>query len=535
MNLSKSCSFLKMRRKKHLNSILGTFYEDTKTIDIKNYDLDSFEDSIDSWLNYTTFFHEQMHYYQFASSSLGLFLTCLEDLKFELILPFISELDYTPPFIGSAENKEREFNAEIRKIRQKYGIDEDPPENYNFIGDIFNFISEIDLIMWILEGGFTHDELEPYKKEVNSTLKFLDNIYYYLFQLYEHTGKDLSTIYDDLKKEIQKINLPKKDIILIKMDSGESLGYNQILEAHSRYCELTRLTSYIYRYKETRVLKSVKKILTTQDYYQDAYNMYKSIVVNIGECDELFDIFIFCLICDYAINIPIPQTPQITDSILVLYDFNYMTPGLRFINICRAVNSIFLNNTDTDINSIGDYKLLELGTLDDWSDFIKLLYDRISEKTGYASPLSIAKAFIDNEYKFDISSLQHAPFDYDNFIFLEACKIRLEHPLFFINPELFRLIDREKYIEISNSQGPRVMKVKKGFATLYNNKIGDLNDEEKGRRFNGYLIKNILTTYYSGLFYGCEQDVDPNKIFMVKTQDAEKVINDKFGKIKRFW
>lgn len=64
--------------------------------------------------------------------------------------------------------------------------------------------------------------------------------------------------------------------------------------------------------------------------------------------------------------------------------------------------------------------------LSDWNKAIDIIYEGINKKTGYSSPITKAKAFIENEYKFT----DHLSFDYDNIVFMEACKTRLQYPLF---------------------------------------------------------------------------------------------------------
>lgn len=492
-NLSESCSFLKMRNKTRLNSILGTFDTITRTIKIDDFDLDNFADTIDSWLSYYTFYHEQAHYYQFTSSTLGLLLTCLVDVELELIAPLVNELDFVPPFINCVEEQATEFNKKIHSFQENFGFKEDfgfkkeQTELLNYVQILLDDISDIELFIFVLEGGFSPEKMEQITKNRPLRTNYLMKIYQYISQFYNHAGKDLSTFYDDIEKKLQesKIKLPKNNIIFMKSSNGLAFGYNYILEAHARYCELTRLLSDIERFNEPEVLVKVKNKLIQPDDYQTAYNLFTSIVANITKELIPFNVFVFCLVCDYTINIPIPQIPQIRDSIEALYNFNLMMPGPRFVSICRALNHVIQNSSTINIDDL-DFEraqFLELKTLNEWNRLIYFLYDIISKETGYPSPISIANAFIENNYTFDVKNLQYLPFDYDNAVFLEACKIRIKYPLFFINPELFRLIDREKYIEISNTQGSPIMRIKSGLATLYNS---NSNANEKQQ---GYLIK----------------------------------------------
>lgn len=173
-----------------------------------------------------------------------------------------------------------------------------------------------------------------------------------------------------------------------------------------------------------------------------------------------------------------------------------------------------------------EIKMLQLKTLDDWNKIINIIYDGISKETRFSSPLSIAQAFIDNNYKFDIEILQNYPFDYDNYLFLEACKTRLEYPLFFINPELFRLIDREKYIEISNRQGPTFIQIGEKQASLYNN--------HESLKSQGYLLKKIFTDYISTLFFGIEVNSSFEKKNIGQINEAKEIICSRYGKFKHY-
>ena len=110
--------------------------------------------------------------------------------------------------------------------------------------------------------------------------------------------------------------------------------------------------------------------------------------------------------------------------------------------------------------------------------------------------------------------------------FLEACTIRLKYPLFFINPELFRLIDREKYIEISNSQGPSFIQIGEKQASLYNN--------HENLKSQGYLLKKTFTDYISSLFFGIEANGDVEKKIIGQINEAKEIICSRYGKFKHY-
>lgn len=523
MNLSKNCSFLKMRKRIRFNSISGIFDTLTGTINIKDFNLDAHENDYDSMFSILTFCHEQMHYYQFISSSLGLYLSCLEDVEHEIMAFLINEFDFAPPLVNCLEKNANIYNEILNKKRQELGIE--LGENKCLIEDIILNISEIEILIWAMEGGYSKKEMELIinQKSINFSRNINTRIYPHLYNLYEHTGKNLNSIYEncfrDLKREIDV--LCKSSLSFVLLENGETLGYKQILESHARYCEITRLISYIDRFHE-EYLMTMKGILTKQDDYQIAYNIFKTIVVNMKGCDELFLIFVFCLICDYSINIPMPQTPQIAESFIALFDVNWIFPGWRFVHICKAVNKCFSKKDVTDM----EITRFELKSLDDWNKIIDIIYEGISKETYFSSPLSIAHAFIDNDYKFDIEILQNYPFDYDNYLFLEACKTRVEYPLFFINPELFRLIDREKYIEISNRQGPSVIQIGEKQASLYNN--------HENLKSQGYLLKKIFSDYISTLFFGIELNSDFEKKIIGQINKAKEIICSRYGKFKHY-
>ncbi len=531
-NLSESCSFLKMRSKAKLNSPLGTFDTITRTIETDKYYLDNLTDAVDSWLHYCTFFHEQMHYYQFASSSLGLFFTCLMDMEYEIIAPLVQELDFIPPFINCVENQADEFNKRLHSLREMLGYKKEQAQSFDYVQKLLDEISDIELFLFVLEGGFPPEQLEQVTKGRPLRTSLMNKIYYYVSRLYDHTGKDLNAFYDSMKKKYS----PKKsklancnEIMLMSAPNGLAFGYNMILESQARYCELTRLLSYMGRFNEPENLVKVRQELLKKDDYQIAHNIFASVVTHLSKEMTPIHVFLFCLVCDYAIHIPIPQTPQLGDSFLALYDFNLIMPGPRFISICSALNRALKDGSDISAKEWdwGKVQFLELKTLDEWNRLIYILYDVISKDTGYPSPISIANAFIENNYTFDAWRMDFFPVDYDNAVFLEACKTRIKYPLFFINPELFRLIDRKKYIEISNSQGPPAMKVKKGLISFSKRKNHEMQQ--------GYLVKRVLSKYLSGLFFGYEANMDPKKYFGVSIQDVEMVIKDRYGKIKRFY
>ncbi len=525
MNLSENCLFLKMRNKMKLNSVFGSFDTITKFIEIKDFDLfdtNAIEANVESWLNYYTYYHEKMHYYQFTSTSLGLFITCLEDLKLDSIIPFINELDFVPPFIDCVEEHEKEFNQKIYLMRDKLGISKYQTKELDYIKVLFDSLSEAELLMWIMEGGFSEKELELITKNTPFTNYGIRKIYSFISEYYKLAGKDLFTFYSSFLKDFEKskIQIPSPQFYFVELDNGVSFGYNHILEAQARYCELTRLISNVRRFGDNNIHKSVKNILTKQDYYQEAYNIFKSIVVNIERCDQYFIIFVFCLICDYAINIPIPQIPQLEESYASLLDLTIMLPAVRFFHICFAVNEVIIK-CDTCMK-LQKNDIFNPRALSDWNKAIDIIYEGINKKTGYSSPITKAKAFIENEYKFT----DHLSFDYDNIVFMEACKTRLQYPLFFINPELFRLIDRKTYIELTNKHQAPIMQLNKEIRCYHEN-----TDDEM---IQGFWFKCIISRYASKLFWGTECNPDLAQFFDSNKEVFEKAIFDKYGKVKPF-
>lgn len=268
MNLSKNCSFLKMRKIIKFNSISGIFDTATGAINIKDFNLDVHENDYNFMSSILTFCHEQMHYYQFTSSSLGLYLTCLEDIEHEIMAFLINEFDFVPPPVNCLEKKANLYNEILNKKRHELGIE--LSENKCLVEDIIQNISEIEILIWAMEGGNSKKEMELNinQKYINFSKNINTRIYPHLYQLYEHTGKKLNNIYEDcfrnFKKEID--DLCKTSLSFVLLENGVTLGYKQILESHARYCEITRLISYIDRFHE-EYLMTMKGILTKQDDY----------------------------------------------------------------------------------------------------------------------------------------------------------------------------------------------------------------------------------------------------------------------------
>ena len=530
-NLSESCSFLRARGKARLNSPLGTFDAITKTINIDYYNLENVAKNMDSCLSYYTYYHEQMHHYQYTASTLGLFYTYLMDVEYERISLLVDELDFTPPLLSCVEKQNIEWNEKLHPLREKLGFKNKYTEPLDYLQILLDEISDIELFLFILEGGFSLEKLEKITRNRPIRTDLICEMYYFISYYYDLTGKKLGAFYDDAIKETRngkQISDKNNPIILMPLPNGLTFGYYAVLESHARYCELTRVLSDMGKYHKPEILVRVKKELTKQDDYQTAYNLFASMVIHIPKELTPLSVFLFCLVCDYTIHIPVPQTPGLKDSLLVMSDFNLMMPAPRFVSICCAVDRAVKADTVIKLNDLkyGKNQLLERKTLDEWNRLIYFLYDIISKDTGYPSPIRIAKAFLENDDAFNEKNMSHFPFEYDNAVFWEACKTRIEYPLFFINPELFRLIDRKKYIEISNAQGAPAMQLQKELIFY----------ERKGQWIGqGYLLKRVLSHYLSALFFGYEQDMDLEKYFGVSMQDVENAVYNKYGKVKRFW
>ena len=308
-------------------------------------------------------------------------------------------------------------------------------------------------------------------------------------------------------------------------------------EGAARVIDFSKIEEYKFRFPKDNNngffenLEKLDKKLKEDHNYSEAYKIYRSF---INFEDRLWSDCLFLVLCDFAINMPLP--PLDRDRIIFgLVSPNCFLPQNRFVTLCsilreyvndNGVIGIKRNDELHELVEQNGYTIIELdyNSIDDWNQLIVSFYEFVEEKSSLPSPLTLAKEFL--SILKDAEETQNNLYTLNNFLkkFKTACEIRLECPAFICHPQLVNMLDRKMYLKLSNQLGSSIMSIDERVRIRENFDAYDVTSD---------ITRHIYITVLNNLYFKDKISISDiiSKIPEVKEEDVMYVINKLFGDI----
>ena len=516
-NLSMNCSFLRMGARTN-----NLFFE-ASSFNLKNFLINinwERDEKFSLWMERLwPILHEKYHHLQLYSSTLGLFYCLCNQYKENVV--------------------EGLFRREGKHPPLRDCLDQD--ETWRFLKNGFYLIEY--LTFWI-NGDFSDEEL----KSENNQLDYggissnqLQELFYIFGKIFNECGIKSLDINEfnksntsDRRNEIKKLYREHgvdDSVTLIQKNDGKCLGAIDILEGAARIIDLSKIDEYKSRFsKDKDILEKFERKLNENNLHSDAYDFYSS-CVNIENIDKVWTNSMFLVLCDYAINIPLPLFDS-PETALVLYSPQWFLPQHRFIHLLlilkrlSANNKLFVNFDPDELQKFEEkgysFRELDNNSIDDWNELIVDFYEVLEKESFLPSPLTLAKEFL--SITSGIEEKRNNLYSLNYFLtkFKIACQIRLECPIFICYPQIVKWLDKNLYLKLSNQLETSVMMFDKRVLSRENFAEDDVISDVK---------RYIYTTALSHLFdYEKIQISDIiSNIPILKEEDIKHILESLFG------
>ena len=460
MSLLNLCSYLKKRNNNSLYNDYGYF--DTYNLLI-NLDIRDSHDRYDSFRDYVTAYHENIHWFQQTSSTIGYFFNLIIQVEHSIIYSFIDKIEIELPLIDYLIEKKEIINEQISLEPEIFGF----PTSYNidYVEYYIHKLSSLEYLIYLFEGNFTesqYKEMDLYlrARTINELIYFSckDTLW-----LYENLGiynnqnhLFLETVYKYLEKN--------RHIEFIGLEDGTCLGVKHILEGHARVNDYLLLDLLYIEHPSDDIYLKIKKDLTSNGLYASAYKIFCEYVVLE---DELYSQILFAAVCDYALNPVLPPLfdhEQLYSSIL---EPRFSLPQFRFMNIIETLKLVIDKKIITfdslfdkfGIQNIGGFLFRNL-SIENLNAFIYEIYDIIAQYSLLENPIKIARMIIDKKLPSENTEKVH----YDSIHFCtkqlsKFSEIRLECPAFLVVPNIVLHLDKALYKKYEKIIGIPIMVV----------------------------------------------------------------------------
>lgn len=457
MSLLNLCSYLKTRSNNSLYN--GSFYFDTYSLLI-NLDIEVTNNDYENLRNYVSAYHENIHWFQQTSSTIGYFFNLIIQVEHSIIYNLIDKIEIELPLIDYLlENKEI-INTQISREPEIFGFPSS--DNIDYVKYYIHKLSTLEYLIYLLEGNFTKTQYDG--MDLTLRARSVNELIYFSCKdiLWLYNNLDVHNSENDLLEVVYKYISRDRSVEFIGLENGTCLGVNHILEGHARINDYLLLDLlYIECPSDDRLLQ-IKKDLTSEGLYSSAYKLFKEYVFLEDELDSQI---LFAAVCDYALNPVLPPLfdhEQLYSSIL---DPRLLFPQFRFMNIIETLNLLIEKKiiaveslfNKFDIQYIGGFPFRNL-SIDNLNAFIIELYDIIAQYSLLENPMKIAQMIIDKKLPSDNTEKVH----YDSIHFCtkqlsKFAEIRLECPAFLVVPNMVLHMDKELYDKYKKLIGIPIM------------------------------------------------------------------------------
>lgn len=399
-------------------------------------------------------FHEKVHVYQHFGSSICFYKAFIMHLQNKLAINFLQNLDFEIPVMKYLTDNKDMINDFLRNEGSKLYSNQDKVNDINLVDDFIEKWLNVEVLTMLIDGEFGDEEID---KLVDFRVEYIN---YTLVPIMHSMFSQLGYRYLKIKSPINAMELVgllgekiSDRPCYIQDNDGDFFGTKHILEAQAKFAELMKYGELHQRgefiFSNFEEFNYYQEESLPGKIYNSAYDIYNEIV-DIKE--NLVSTTIFSIICDYSLNPVIPPLFDVNE--LYTQQISGLLPQVRFVHLCNAFNSMIkkgkhFHYIDEDTNEKREF--IDLKDYNDINQFIRKLYEFFEEETGYLSPNKVAFEYVELYDNRSISDERvGANFSYNCELYYNACKIRLECPLFFVNPGHLSSINREKYLEFSN-------------------------------------------------------------------------------------
>lgn len=460
MNLLNLCSYLKARSNSSLFNDLGYF--DTYNLLI-NLDIKDSNDKYENFRNSITVYHENIHWFQQTSSTVGYFLNLIIQVEHSIIYSFIDKLEIELPLIDYlVENKEA-INKQISIEPEIFGFPTSCEIDY--VEYYILKLSTLEYLIYLFEGNFT--ELQYKETDLYLRARTVNELIYFSCKdtlwLYENLGinKNENHLFLETVYKYLEVN---RNIEFIGLEDGNCLGVKHILEGHARINDYLLLDLEHIEHPSDDIYLKIKRDLISNSLYSSAYRLFNKYIVLE---DEMFSQILFSVVCDYALNPVLPPLFDHEQLYSGILEPRLLLPQFRFMNIIETLKFVIDEEIITVENLLNKFEIQNIGgllfrdiSIKNLNAFICEVFDIIAKYSLLENPMKIAQMIIDKKLPFDNTEKMH----YASIYFCTKqlsrfSEIRLECPAFLAVPNVVLHLDKELYNKYEKLIGIPIMVV----------------------------------------------------------------------------
>lgn len=490
MSLLNLCLYLKERSNSSLFNDLGYF--DTYNLLI-NLDIKDSHDKYENFRNYITAYHENVHWFQQTSSTVGYFLNLIIQVEHSIIYNFIDKIEIELPLIDYLVENREAINKQILLEPEIFGF---PPSNkIDYVEYYIHKLSTLEYLIYLFEGNFT--ELQYKETDLYLRARTVNELIYF-------SCKDVLWLYDNLRinnkenhlflETVYKYLEKNRHVEFIGLDDGTCLGVKHILEGHARINDYLLLNLLQIENPSDDIYPKLKEELISNSLYSSAYKLFNEYVVLE---DEIYSQILFSAVCDYALNPVLPPLFDHEQLYSGILEPRLLLPQFRFMNIIETLKLVIDEKIITVENLLNKFEIQNIGgllfrnlSIENLNAFICEVFDIVAEYSLLENPMKIAQMIIDKKLPFDDTEKVH----YDSIHFCTKqlsrfSEIRMECPAFLVVPNVVLHLDKELYKKYEKQIGIPIMVI-----SDIARRTGDNSDFSSFNRkiYSDHFIKQLL-------------------------------------------